>query len=79
MLGTATNGNCRWIHQYDEEYNEIKSTRRKGQPAKPREDLLKLKASNLAAEYESGFCKSPITLRYVKHADLGSHTGCSYS
>merc|ERR1712000_14202 len=44
-----------WIHQYDEEYNEIKSTRRKGQPAKPREDLLKLKASNLAAEYETGF------------------------
>lgn len=56
-----------WIHQYDEEYNEIKSTRRKGQPAKPREDLLKLKASNLAAEYETGFCE---LFAFARHEDM---------
>ncbi|GJC91637.1 hypothetical protein ColKHC_00463 [Colletotrichum higginsianum] len=45
----------RFVHQYDEEYAEVKKTRRPGRPASPKEDLLKQKIANLEEEYRIGF------------------------
>lgn len=47
----------RFVHQYDEEYEEIKKTRRAGRPASTREDLLKMKISALEKEHRDGFCE----------------------
>ncbi|KAI1364045.1 translation machinery-associated protein 16 [Xylaria arbuscula] len=44
-----------YIHQYDEELAEVKKARRPGQPAKAREDLLKVKIAQLQKEYQNGF------------------------
>ncbi|KAI8720668.1 hypothetical protein NCS52_00512500 [Fusarium sp. LHS14.1] len=44
-----------YVHQYDEEYNAVKKTRRPGRPASAREDLLKAKISTLEDEYKGGF------------------------
>ncbi|KAI0862071.1 translation machinery-associated protein 16 [Xylaria cubensis] len=44
-----------YVHQYDEELDEIKKARRPGQPAKPKEDLLKVKIAHLQKEYQNGF------------------------
>ncbi|KAL6852694.1 translation machinery-associated protein 16 [Amphichorda felina] len=44
-----------FIHQYDEEYDEVKKSRRPGRPASAREDLLKMKISALKTEYDQGF------------------------
>ncbi|RKL34691.1 hypothetical protein BFJ72_g9144 [Fusarium proliferatum] len=44
-----------FVHQYDEEYNETKKTRRPGRPASVKEDLLKAKINILEEEYKSGF------------------------
>ncbi|RWA10686.1 hypothetical protein EKO27_g4411 [Xylaria grammica] len=44
-----------YIHQYDEELDEVKKTRRPGQPAKAKEDLLKVKIAHLQKEYQNGF------------------------
>jgi translation machinery-associated protein 16 len=55
---------ARFVHQYEEEYNEIKKERRAGRPASTREDVLKLKISQDEREWETGFCKS---------ADPGDH------
>ncbi|KAF3806055.1 hypothetical protein GCG54_00004381 [Colletotrichum gloeosporioides] len=45
-----------FVHQYDEEYAEVKKTRRPGRPASAKEDLLKLKISTLEDEYKgNGF------------------------
>ncbi|KAI1816998.1 translation machinery-associated protein 16 [Poronia punctata] len=44
-----------YVHQYDEELNEVKKARRPGQPAKPKEDLLKMKVASLEKEYQNGF------------------------
>lgn len=47
-----------FVHQYDEEYAEVKKTRRPGRPASAKEDLLKLKISTLEDEYKgNGFCE----------------------
>lgn len=48
-----------FIHQYDEEYDTLKKSRRPGRPATAREDLLKMKISALKAEYTQGFCEDP--------------------
>ncbi|KID78577.1 hypothetical protein MBR_03025, partial [Metarhizium brunneum ARSEF 3297] len=45
----------RFIHQYDEEYDDLKKARRLGRPATAREDLLKLKIASLEKEYQTGF------------------------
>jgi translation machinery-associated protein 16 len=45
----------RYIHQYDEEYDEVKKARRPGRPSSTREDLLKAKISALEDEYKQGF------------------------
>lgn len=53
----------RFVHQYDEEYDAVKKTRRPGRPASAREDLLKIKIVALEKEYRDGFCEflsSPI-------------------
>ncbi|KAK6953584.1 hypothetical protein Daesc_005889 [Daldinia eschscholtzii] len=44
-----------FVHQYDEELNEIKKARRPGRPASTKEDLLKVKIDNLQKEYQNGF------------------------
>ncbi|KAI0007855.1 translation machinery-associated protein 16 [Xylariaceae sp. FL0662B] len=44
-----------FVHQYDEELNEIKKTRRPGRPASAKEDLLKVKIGSLQKEYQNGF------------------------
>ena len=44
-----------YIHQNDEEYEEIKKARRPGRPASNREDQLKRKMDTLEEEYEKGF------------------------
>ncbi|KAH6900213.1 hypothetical protein B0T10DRAFT_19042 [Thelonectria olida] len=45
-----------FVHQHDEEYDAVKKTRRAGRPASAKEDLLKVKISNLETEYKQGFC-----------------------
>ncbi|KAI8626155.1 translation machinery-associated protein 16 [Xylariaceae sp. FL1651] len=44
-----------YVHQYDEELEEVKKLRRPGQPAKAKEDLLKVKIAHLQKEYQNGF------------------------
>lgn len=48
----------RFVHQYDDEYESVKKTRRAGRPASAREDLLKMKVDALEKEYQNGFCLS---------------------
>ncbi|KAH7156847.1 translation machinery-associated protein 16 [Dactylonectria macrodidyma] len=44
-----------FVHQHDEEYQNIKKNRRPGRPASMREDLLKDIISTLETEYKNGF------------------------
>ncbi|KAI0828800.1 translation machinery-associated protein 16 [Hypoxylon sp. FL0890] len=44
-----------FVHQHDEELNEMKKTRRPGRPASAKEDLLKVKIDKLQKEYQNGF------------------------
>ncbi|KAL4725967.1 translation machinery-associated protein 16 [Fusarium chlamydosporum] len=44
-----------FVHQYDEEYDAAKKTRRPGRPASVKEDLLKAKIDTLEEEYKGGF------------------------
>ncbi|KAI0165187.1 translation machinery-associated protein 16 [Hypoxylon sp. FL1284] len=44
-----------FVHQHDEEMNEMKKTRRPGRPASAKEDLLRVKIDKLQKEYQSGF------------------------
>ncbi|KAI0381354.1 translation machinery-associated protein 16 [Hypomontagnella monticulosa] len=44
-----------FVHQYDEELDEVKKTRRAGRPASAKEDLLKVKIDKLQKEYQNGF------------------------
>lgn len=46
----------RFVHQYDEDYDSVKKTRRPGRAAGAREDLLKMKIEALEKEYQHGFC-----------------------
>jgi hypothetical protein len=59
VSASGANHEPRLVHQYDEEYEEIKKTRRPGRPASAREDLVKLKISALEKEHRDGFCKPP--------------------
>ena len=49
----------RFVHEYDEEYDQVKKARRPGRPASTREDLLKMKIAALTKEQTDGFCKGP--------------------
>ncbi|KAJ3481658.1 hypothetical protein NLG97_g7767 [Lecanicillium saksenae] len=44
-----------FVHQHDEELDEVKKARRPGRPASTREDLLKRKIDTLEEEWEKGF------------------------
>lgn len=44
-----------FVHQHDEELNEVKKARRPGRPASAKEDLLKVKIDKLQKEYQNGF------------------------
>ena len=46
-----------FVHQHDEEFNELKKERRPGRPASTREDLLRMKIAQDEKEYEDGFCE----------------------
>ncbi|RFU78280.1 hypothetical protein TARUN_3958 [Trichoderma arundinaceum] len=50
-----------YVHQYDEEYEAAKKTRRAGRPASTKEDLLKIKIAALEEEYSKGFLLPDIT------------------
>ncbi|KAM7207982.1 Translation machinery-associated protein 16 [Naviculisporaceae sp. PSN 640] len=50
-----------FVHQYDEEYAEAKSTRRPGRPASMKEDLLKMKVEALEKEHRDGFYMPDLT------------------
>ncbi|KAI0123729.1 translation machinery-associated protein 16 [Xylariales sp. AK1849] len=50
-----------YVHQYDEELDELKKTRRPGRPASTREDLLKVKITSLEKEYQNGFLVPELT------------------
>jgi translation machinery-associated protein 16 len=50
-----------YVHQFDEELNEVKKTRRAGRPASAREDLLRIKVETLEKEYQLGFSLPDIT------------------
>ncbi|KAM0262497.1 hypothetical protein ACHAQJ_001751 [Trichoderma viride] len=50
-----------YVHQYDEQYEDLKKTRRAGRPASTREDLLKIKMAALEEEYSNGFLIPDIT------------------
>ncbi|TEA12095.1 Translation machinery-associated protein 16 [Colletotrichum sidae] len=45
----------KFVHQYDEEYSEVKKTRRPGRPATAREDMLRMKIGAIEEEYKNGF------------------------
>ncbi|KAL0939574.1 uncharacterized protein CTRU02_206184 [Colletotrichum truncatum] len=51
----------KFVHQYDEEYAEVKKTRRPGRPASAKEDLLKMKIATLEEEYKIGFFLPDLT------------------
>ncbi|KAF7546429.1 hypothetical protein G7046_g9305 [Stylonectria norvegica] len=44
-----------FVHQHDEEYSEVKKTRRPGRPSSVKEDLLKNRINALESEYQKGF------------------------
>ena len=53
----VVNSSFRFVHQYDEEYEDVKKNRRPGRPANSREDLLKMKITALEKEQTDGFCE----------------------
>ncbi|KAL1836350.1 hypothetical protein VTJ49DRAFT_5260 [Mycothermus thermophilus] len=50
-----------FVHQYDEEYDEVKKQRRPGRPASSKEDLLRMKIEALEKEYRDGFYLPDLT------------------
>ncbi|KAK4218454.1 translation machinery-associated protein 16 [Rhypophila decipiens] len=50
-----------FVHQHDEEYAEVRSTRRPGRPASMREDLLRMKVAALEKEHRDGFYMPDLT------------------
>ncbi|CAK7240871.1 MAG: translation machinery-associated protein 16 [Sporothrix thermara] len=50
-----------FVHQYDEEMEELKQARRPGRPASMREDTLKVKIAALEKEFQNGFLVPDLT------------------
>ncbi|KUI58266.1 Translation machinery-associated protein 16 [Cytospora mali] len=50
-----------YVHQYDEEMDALRKTRRAGRPASAKEDLLKMKIDGLVKEQQNGFYLPDIT------------------
>ncbi|KAK4124600.1 hypothetical protein N657DRAFT_633644 [Parathielavia appendiculata] len=50
-----------FVHQHDEEYEEVKKSRRPGRPASTKEDLLRMKISALEKEQRDGFYLPDLT------------------
>ncbi|KJR87423.1 translation machinery-associated protein 16 [Sporothrix schenckii 1099-18] len=50
-----------FVHQYDEEMDALKRTRRPGRPASTREDALKVKMTALEKEFQNGFLAPDLT------------------
>ncbi|EJT75833.1 hypothetical protein GGTG_05762 [Gaeumannomyces tritici R3-111a-1] len=51
----------KFVHQYDEEYAEIKSARRPGRGASSREEVLKVNMVTLEKEHKNGFYMPDLT------------------
>lgn len=47
----------RFVHQHDEEFEEVKKARRPGRPPSAREDILRMRVEALQKEQKDGFCK----------------------
>ncbi|KAK7745922.1 translation machinery-associated protein 16 [Cytospora paraplurivora] len=52
---TPCTDSTRYVHQYDEEMEAMKKTRRAGRPASASHDMLKLKIDGLVKEQQNGF------------------------
>ncbi|CAK7272119.1 translation machinery-associated protein 16 [Sporothrix epigloea] len=50
-----------FVHQHDEEMDELKQARRPGRPASMREDTLKVKVAALEKEFQNGFLAPDLT------------------
>ncbi|KAL1891173.1 translation machinery-associated protein 16 [Sporothrix stenoceras] len=50
-----------FVHQHDEEMDELKRARRPGRPASTREDALKVKIASLEKEFQNGFLVPDLT------------------
>ncbi|KAK0625351.1 translation machinery-associated protein 16 [Bombardia bombarda] len=50
-----------FVHRFNEEYDEIKKTRRAGRPASMREDLLRMAIEGLEKEQRDGFFMPDLT------------------
>ncbi|CAK7230371.1 translation machinery-associated protein 16 [Sporothrix bragantina] len=50
-----------FVHQHDEEMDELKHARRPGRPASMREDTLKVKIAALEKEFQNGFLVPDLT------------------
>ena len=73
MGGRDTANSARFVHQHDEEYDEVKSARRAGRPASAQEDLLRMKVETLEKEYRDGFCRfwtHPLQNIPADHSDM---------
>ncbi|KAK4231978.1 translation machinery-associated protein 16 [Podospora fimiseda] len=51
-----------WVNQHNEEYEQVKKTRRPGRPASAREDLLKMAIAALEKEHKDGFYMPDLSL-----------------
>lgn len=65
-----------FVHQYDEELDDLKKARRPGRPASTREDLLKVKINVLEKEYESGFCEYYPSCAHPSCFFASNHVAC---
>ena len=63
-----------FVHQYDEEYDAIKKSRRPGRPASVKEDLLKAKINTLEDEYKGGFGTYLILMLNIEYANIVAST-----
>ncbi|KAK1757239.1 translation machinery-associated protein 16 [Echria macrotheca] len=50
-----------YVHQHDEEYEEVKKARRSGRPPSTREDLLRMRIAALEKEQKDGFYMPDLT------------------
>ena len=78
VLRNGSDSQARYVHEYDEEYEEVKKTRRPGRPASTREDLLRMKIEALSKEQKDGFCKVLSSNHLGRQADPDSRHARSH-
>ncbi|GAB1317607.1 translation machinery-associated protein 16 [Madurella fahalii] len=60
-LGAIQSKISEFVHQHDEEYEEVKRARRPGRPPSTKEDLLRMKIFALEKEHRDGFYMPDLT------------------